>query len=255
MTVCYQVAQFPVPVFSSYTIGFGDVAQRSSEACLLFHGFPADVLDPATEKNQDIAMAVASNTGIDSYVQHYKGLGRSGGDFSFTDSINDSIDFARRITAMYNYGKLHLIGHSWGAVVALNVLASLGVEQIGSVVLLSPFSEFPTRDILREVLIAVCQDVDIKFKSGGVEGALDELGEVIAKHHPRDIVRHLSPFRNRVTIIQATEDVEVPPEVTRDFVNIFTPKPVYIEFQSDHKFIVRRNELYPHVISGVKQND
>ena len=132
------------------------------------------------------------------------------------------------------------------------MLEALGAKQVGSIVLLSPFSEFPSRDILRDVLVAVCQGVGIKFKSGGVEGALDELGEVVAKYHPRDIVKRLSPFQNPVTIIQATEDAEVPPEVTRDFANIFTPQPYYTEFPSDHKFSVHRDELYPHVIFGVK---
>lgn len=251
MSPCCQVVRFSVPMFSSYTIGFGNPAQPSSEACLLFHGFPAVATVPDHEKNQDIAMSIAS-AGIDSYIQHYKGLGRSVGNFSFTESITASIDYADKIKRTYNYKKLHLIGHSWGAIVALNVLASLGPEHIGNIVLLSPFSEFPHRDILRQVLKSVCEGVDVKFKSGGIEGALNELEEVAAKYHPRDIVRRLVTDQNHFTIIQATEDDEVPVEMTRNFVKIFPTKPIYIEFPSDHKFLTRRNELYPFVISGIK---
>lgn len=210
-------------------------------ACLMLHGFPAaGYSNTPYEKNKDIGQYIAEHAPIDVHIPHYRGLGKSNGDFSFMDSITDSHELVGDLIQNKKYKNVHLIGHSWGGTVAMNLLKLSG-ENIGKVILLSPFSTIPESQILKPLLQRVSEDVPISYRTGSIEGAVDELMEIKKDHNPKDIAGSLD--RNDIFVIQSKEDDEVPVQSTRDFVECFRKKPFYMEFDSEHKFSRNRQAL------------
>lgn len=224
--------------FQAYTARFRLRTTPSREACLVLHGFPGTVWDARTEKLCDVAAHVTQTLGHDSYVHHYAGLGRSPGQFSFTASITDTATLGQQLLHEHRYAHLHVIGHSWGGVVALNLMERLG-SRAGHLVLLSPFSDFPAPEALARALHALCDNEPITFAAGSVDGAVHELQTVQAQWHPRHLARR-SRGGHHTSIIQAAHDEEVPPTSTRELVQLFPQPPFYREVASDHAFQLNR---------------
>lgn len=215
----------------------------------MLHGFPAETpVRPEWEKNQDIAARIAQSVPVDVYLSHYRGLGKSPGPFSFQGSISDSLDLAKDILKREAYRTLHIIGHSWGALVAMNVVRGVGGLS-GRIILLSPFNDIPSDDVLKRVLMEVCADVPIRFEAGDIQGAVQEIRAVAQDGDPRRIAAEITTVQGQVTIVQAILDEGVPRDSTREFVKYFRIEPEYIEVESDHKFSVNREHLIDLIIS------
>lgn len=219
------------------------------EAVMICHGFPAQPAVSATvEKNRDIAEELMRTGRYDAYVMHYSGLGSSAGSFSFVNSVIDSVEFALKLLDKFEYEKLHLVGHSWGGLVALNIYYRLPSHLRGRVVLLSPFTIFPSDEVLKSAILAINADTVIKYACGGVDEVVDELRVVEEKYSPINIVKELKSLGSNTTIIQAIEDDEVPVEFTRDFVKLFLITPKYIEIDTEHKFQRSRSHVIREII-------
>lgn len=113
-----------------YVNRFRNVA-GSDECVVFFHGFPAD-----SGKNEDIAEYICATSKKDAFVPHFSGLGLSEGLFSFRNSILDSLQFLDQLANTYS--KMHIIGHSWGGLVAINLLFRR--NDLGKIILLAPLT-------------------------------------------------------------------------------------------------------------------
>lgn len=225
---------------------FSSSKGETLDVCLMLHGFPAAVFsEPIYEKNHDIGLYIAQNTRMDVCLPHYKGLGKSCGSFSFIKSIADATDIGRELIDAYGYNRVHLIGHSWGGLVAMNVLRDL-VDNIGKVVLLSPFTEIPDATSLERLLKVISVDVHIDFEAGTIEDAVHEFIHVRQCNSPGAVAQLCT--KNDIMIIQSKEDDEVPVQSTRRFVEKFKVKPHYIEFESDHRFMLNRAQVMQLIV-------
>ncbi|EKD51334.1 MAG: hypothetical protein ACD_62C00281G0005 [uncultured bacterium] len=245
----------PLPQCSNYTVKFSGANSPSPEACLFLHGFPAASREfPMQEKNQDIAAAIAQHLGMDSFVTHYRGLGLSKGRFSFIDSIEESCVVASTLVRTFDYRKVHLVGHSWGGVVALNVFERLASRQ-GNLILLSPFTVFPDRATLKQVLISLCASETIDFKYANMDLIVEELGKVEEKYNPQQLASRIIEAGGKVLLIQAIHDDEVPASVNRAFCSRFPTGIEYAEIDTDHKFSRNRDQLLSMLIRKLRKHD
>jgi pimeloyl-ACP methyl ester carboxylesterase len=217
-------------------------SKRTEEAAILFHGFPAH----RGEKNIDLARAIHSKTGLDTFVIHYRGLGNSPGIFSFAESVKESLALAKGLIDQNHYQQLHVIGHSWGGLVAVNVIRAVG-PAAGKLILLSPFSQFPDSQATRAIINTIREEVPDLFGTLTAEQILQDIAAAKEQFDPNAVVLKLN--NEEVTIIQALRDEEVPAIVTRTFLKHF-PLPVrYIELDQDHSFQTNRNEMIEIVVS------
>lgn len=240
--------------FANFTMRFARSLTPSREAAVVFHGFPAQPpWDPAREKGRDIAERIAQDVGHDTFVMHYAGLGQSGGKFSFPHSVTDSIALVDHLRREYGYRTIHLVGHSWGGLVALNVYQALPENVRGNVVLLSPFVFFPDDALLRQALAAIGGQTTIHYAAGDtIDDAVRDLRAVESSHNPLQVVTQVPALGARTLILQADQDDEVPVEHTRRLVAQFPQPPQYYEVPTDHKFSIDRDRWIDTTVAFLK---
>ncbi len=227
-----------------------DVLTKS--AFLFLHGFPAESINidknEKTQKNQDIAFEFYNTFSIDTFVPHYTGLGNSRGDFSFTQSILDSIEISKDLLRR-GYENIYLVGHSWGALVSLNIYRELK-KNIKAMVLISPFNYLPPEDELREILNYVTDEVPYIFNNKGIDDYLDELKIVKENFNPRKIAQLIN-FDSPTYIFQAREDLEVPAETTQELKALLGDNCFYQIIDTDHSLNRRRGEIINEIIREI----
>ncbi|PJC65212.1 MAG: hypothetical protein CO021_00305 [Deltaproteobacteria bacterium CG_4_9_14_0_2_um_filter_42_21] len=245
------IVQNVVP-FRNFTLTFSPQDSKPREtAVLVFHGFPAQPpWSEAAEKNRDLAEKLAREGGCDSYLMHYAGLGKSDGTFSFLASVRDSIELAQLLQPRYT--KFHLVGHSWGGLVALNVYASLPPNLRGRVALLSPFTIFPDDVLLRQALEMIQSETKISYAAGdNFDDVLQDLRDVERSYNPFAVLQRHPTLGASTLILQAIDDNEVPAQSTQRFVNAFGRKPLYGEVDTDHKFSKGRDRFMQAVAAYI----
>lgn len=214
-------------------------SQSSTKALILFHGFPCT--DPIT-KNHDIANIAHEQLDIDTYLLHYPGLGDSKGLFSFQQSIDDSIQFAKEIAQNSKYDEIFILGHSWGGLIALNVCSILQ-EKIKKIILLSPYMYLPPD---KELSINLKKEIEANpniLLPENFSSILAELQFVRKYRNPQDIIKNQVMKSYDTAIIQAKNDDVVPRELTKSLLTKFEKKPQYIELSTNHSFTQDRNKV------------
>ena len=227
---------------TSYVVALTQASEASREAILFLHGFPANL----GNKNFDVATAVHQKTGSDVFLIHYRGLGESPGAFSFSDSVQESMTLAKELVQQRGYEKLHLVGHSWGGLIALNILKSLGKTQ-GKTILLSPLSHFPDQETSAAIITSIKADLPKIFGSKTNNEVLADLAKAEAQFGPLNLVHEVDG--KSVLIVQARHDDEVPPAATKVLMSKFKESPKYIELDQGHSFFESRHELITTIIS------
>ena len=241
-------------LFQNYVAMFHQATVPTSSAVILSHGFPSQPFeDPKLEKNWDLAQMVNDNLGVDSFLMHYSGLGKSHGEFSFLESVQDSLKLSREIQARFKYDRIHLIGHSWGGLITMNIYAALPVALRGAVVLLSPFTIFPDDEVLEAILREIDEESDIPYRYPTMEAVVADFQSVKHEHSPIQLVDTHGFRGDRFMILQAQNDGAVPEENTRRFVSRFSTPPVYEEVQTDHKFLVDRDMWLSMIIKFLRE--
>lgn len=241
------------PFYKIHCDIFSSNNPKNDQVCLFLHGFPALPAEgfESCEKGKDIAQKVANELGLDSYVIHYQGLGKSSGPFSFLGSIKDSIAFAKNLITEKSYKKINLIGHSWGGLIAVNIFKELK-DSCGKMILLSPFNKIPDQEPLVELLKEISADASIDYLAGSIENAAKEIDLVKQDYNPRLIAKELPFLSDRIYVIQSKDDDEVPVESIREFVNLFNKEVVYTEIDSDHKFLKNRELVIDFVLESLR---
>lgn len=194
---------------------------------IFFHGFPAEL----GTKNSDIAGAVASNIKAASAIMHYSGLGLSKGTFSFDGSIREAeavMDYLKTRGAQ----RFRIFGHSWGGLVALNILASRKYN-IDGVFLVSPLTTLPDRESVKTILCDTEAEFP-KFK-GLVEQWLEEIDRLRPLSDPASF-NFLPQMQASGMVVQAKDDDVVPSAMTKNFMQKLGPTFEYHEVLQDHSF-------------------
>lgn len=210
----------------------------SRRAWLLLHGFPAH----RGVKNLDVADALFRKTGDTVYILHYKGLGESRGTFRFTDSIRETRGVVDRIVGELGHEKIVVIGHSWGGLVALNLLLDRS-PQIERTILLSPVCHMTKTEDLYKWLIDEAPN-----EWPGVYGELSraeitaDFDVILEKHLPSVIVPTLST-EVPISLIQAKLDAVTTADRAAALTTKFRKPIRYRELNLDHSFTENRREL------------
>lgn len=220
---------------NQHVLGFQN-SPKSSDAFLFLHGFPAD----KGVKNQDIAYAIYASLKDDVYLIHYTGLGDAPGAFSFSNAVCESIDLGIQLSSIYR--RVHLVGHSWGGLVAMNVAEAIG-SGVGKVLLLSPLSVLPGEDVARKIIASVLEEYPALFGLKSMEEIISDLDSVGRLFDPKKIASSVSRKCEWIAIWQAKHDEELSVELARDFVRYFDRMPKYREIEQDHRFSVDREDL------------
>ena len=86
------------------------------------------------------------------------------------------------------YKKIHIVGHSWGGLVTLNVLREIP-SNVGQVVLLNPLTEFPKdSDIRNDLKDFVNYENSAKGKTYSLESLLESASYVKKNNAPRSFI-------------------------------------------------------------------
>ena len=214
------------------------------EAVLFLHGFPAE----QGNKNIDLAESLRDQFGIDAYLIHYHGLGKSPvGQFTFLRSIQDALAYAQMLIKTHGYERLHLVGHSWGGLVALNVFHGI-LAQAGCLVLLAPFTQIAPVAGLSQLAQYFLRSHPHIFPDGNHEALMKDLGEIFENHNPLAITPSLISAADRILIVHALEDDLIPREMQLSLIGSFGPaRPHYTELNTDHRFFRNREAVIGNV--------
>jgi len=209
---------------------FSDSKLESTSDCLLFlHGFPS----LRSRQNLDLAEAATQEFHRKSFIPHYRGLGVSPGRFFFESSLVDAREALSNITKKFS--KVHLIGHSWGGAVALNLLKEHPTA-IASLTLLSPLLDFEITDAS---IIALAREVRSDYPSlfaSITEAEQIEDAKIIHKAH-RPILWMSDVKKVPLLVFQATHDPYTPKEKTILLVQAWDASARYLEIDLDHSFL------------------
>lgn len=218
---------------------------RPNDAYVFFHGFPG-----GTIHNEDVAKAVANQTGAATHVVHFGGLGKGKGEFGFLKSIEQSMNLMRNISSQQNVQRIHLFGHSWGGLVAVN--AAMQVEgKLGALFLVSPYSGLPDSTATRHVLGAMKKSDPLFPANLDIEGAVKDVATISNFYNPFVVVKKIRPLKTY--ILQAQNDDEVPASVNRAFAPMFSPEATYLEVNQNHSF-TNRAELISQITNWLRHS-
>ena len=241
LTQVDQIKSYVIHITKNKTL-----TNKINEAYLFLHGFPANL----GTKNQDIAESLTFATGINSFVLHYQGLGNSGGKFSFTESVKESIQAAHDLISKYEIKYLHIVGHSWGGLVGINVFKSIQ-SQRGKLILLAPFTVFPTDDSINNWLDSVEVEFPNLFISSESGFAKKNFYETKISYDPLKVIKEVKIEKNQVTITEAFNDPEVPNETTQALGELFNIAVKPITLNLDHSFLKDRKMVTETVLKIV----
>ncbi len=125
----FEQLQFTRTLENGETLTFGAITQGEGEVVLCLHGFPDHAL---SYRHQLPAFAAAGYRAISVTLRGYEpgSIPRQGGNenFAIIRLAEDVIAWIEQL----NVGKVHLVGHDWGAVIAY-VVAAMAPEKLHSV--------------------------------------------------------------------------------------------------------------------------
>jgi pimeloyl-ACP methyl ester carboxylesterase len=215
---------------------------RATEAVLFFHGFPAE----QGNKNVDLAEKLADELGLDTYIIHYKGLGKSEGEFSFTSSIEESAKYAEYLIRENGYSKLHLVGHSWGGSVATEVYRRIK-DQRGRLVLLAPFTDVREGEGAMELALYFMRHYPHIISADQFDTVAKELSKIREQFHAQRTAKELSSHAGNVLIIHAKRDDIIPLSMNQNLKKAWGPDATFVEIESDHRFFHNRDLMIERV--------
>lgn len=217
---------------SNYFEDFSD-GNPKKEAVLFIHGYPGRRED----KNRDL---VTISPLYDAFLMHHKGLGKSRGLFSFSESVESTHHFYDFICRK-GYSKVHVVGHSWGGFVSLSMMEKIA-ETSSKMILLSPFLRIPSGEKLKAIAKSLLTNGHEYVGHFTQEELEADLGRLAVKHNFEHFQKRLVKQKSNVQLIQALNDDETPVETAREFI-----KEVsfinYVELDTDHGFENCREQI------------
>ncbi len=220
---------------------------KTDYAVLLLHGYPS-----TDNKNEYIAEFITENLNHDAYIFHYEGLGKSHGLISFPKSITDAIAYYEWLVRIQAYKNITIIGHSWGGLIALNIITNVDTSAVDKLILMSPYNYFPTGTELKKLVDTLFLETKTEFKQSKEE-MINQVKTVISDFQPRSQLDLIKSFTKPVHILQAVRDLEVPPITTEEFVSTIKQENFSIDkIDTDHSFTENRKVFLDKFISVMR---
>ena len=216
----------------------------TAHAVLMLHGFPS-----YSGKNEVIALRIATQSNTDVFVLHYRGLGKSGGTFSFTEVIEDSTEVAISLLQK-GYGSLTLVGHSFGGAVALSVAQR--VQGVGTLVLLSPLTRLPALAEQRSDLSGFVAYEETLGHHYELDGLAANAGRFMQAYDPKGLADDVRARGAKLIVIQAQDDEVISAFDTRNWSSSLAERPEYIEIEDDHWFNSSRERVADLIVDRLR---
>lgn len=214
---------------------FRQFAHSSPDAILLLHGFPA-----YDAKNESFAASLAKRTGLDSYVIHYRGLGKSKGKFSLFNTVQDVSELAERLLER-GYKHIHLVGHSFGGAIALTIVER--ITSVKKVIILSPLIGLPPTPEMREILEGFAAQERSLGNMYSVDDLIADAENFRTLYRSQDFAQSLQARGVPLFVLQFLKDEVINPELVRAWQGSLTAKPTYIEVDDNHWFTTQEEKV------------
>lgn len=222
-------------------LGFGK-DNRDGRAALFLHGFPG----VRSKQNRDLAERAANEKGRRCYVPLYTGLGHSEGEFSFLKCRDEVYELADKLISQN--GSIDLVGHSWGGYLSLG-LAALHVERVQTLVLMSPLVWFFTKDICQQAFGMTAKD-NADLNLGNTDERAHEFFKLGNLDCAEEFARRIST-QTTVSLFQAATDDTTPVSYAEALVNQFKKRPRYEVVNTDHSFLLDREQALTRVLTAL----
>jgi len=243
--------------FGDTTVSRVGAERPSPEAVVVFHGFPGE--PPRGEEHKyaalpkrwiDLREAIFARLGMDGYSPRYEGLGGSRAPFSFTRSVTRSLDLARELAGRHR--KVHVIGHSWGGLVAYNVHREL--PQAGKLVLLSALVDLVSDAWIREFLPPYIRNYPqiLGEDPAALERAAADMGEVLRRFNPATRAARGRPDARKTLVLHGTRDTYVDIGAARRLKERLDAH--YIELDTDHSYTDSRATVVDAAVAFLADN-
>lgn len=222
----------------SHVLSWTESGRRSRDAVVVFRGFPGSP-PPGQEgkyahlaQRRALAEALHADTGRDVHMPHYAGLGKSRGRFTFVSSVEMGAAFAADVAAR-GYERVHLVGYSWGGLVAVNAARALGAR-LGRVALVSAVTGLGDDAGVRTFLEPLVRDYPNIFGDfdRAIAGAVADLSEVRDRFNPIALVQEKKTPALDALMVHARGDEDVKVETARRFKDAISAR--YVELDDDH---------------------
>lgn len=217
---------------------------KSKPVTVFLHGFPA----VRSIQNRDIAEKTAKATGRHVYLPLYRGLGFSEGEFSFRQCRADVHGFVDDL--IQKHGRIDLVGHSWGGYLSLGLAAKHG-SKIGRLVLMSPLLNFFNVDIADESFKGTAKE-NPQLNLGKIEDRSREFVEVGTETPANGLAAKIDVL-TEVIVLQAAADQVTPAKYAETLLDSFKKRPHYETVDTDHSFLVKREEASNKVIQALNE--
>lgn len=208
---------------------FGDVhverlanSETLTEAAvILFHGFPGEpprgkehLYSHLPKRSIDVREAILAATGSDVYFPRYEGLGDSRGRFGFVRSVVRSAELAQELARRHK--TIHLVGHSWGGLVAFSAYRTLGAAA-GKLVLSAALVDLEGEARIRALFEPLLKEYPYIMgdDAGARERAVADLLAVHRDYNPATLAAPGRPDGAKILILHGTRDETVSLEPAR----------------------------------------
>jgi pimeloyl-ACP methyl ester carboxylesterase len=211
--------------------------QNSSEGIFIFHGFPSQ-----KNRNKDLAYFLFESTKANVFVHHYEGIGESLGKFYFEKSLITALRYVEHIKKKFNLKRIHFLGHSWGGFVSLNLLSHFA-DDLGSVVLYSPFTQIPADKGINELAENLMREYPHMFFHRTLLDVCAEFKMIQERYNYQNSLAAIQ-WQRPGLILQAKNDLLTPEDRTRAVLPLLGSNTQYQELAVDHSFTEKRDHTF-----------
>jgi len=203
-----------------------DEYRISGEICTLYFPGFKQLEEPQqykTTNDVDGLLPKLFNDINETYYQiNYSGTGGSGGEFSFLNSLDDGILACEYL--LKHFKKVNLVCRGWGAIVGSYALSKF-CEQLGNVILLTPYCFIPGRDRVEQLLNGMLTGNFMALKKDDADYYLEEIEEIRSKYSFIENVINI--MDRKVFIIAATKDKIIPIQILRETTSMLKNRKYY----------------------------
>lgn len=222
-------------------------SQTSTEPINVFlHGFPGF----RSKQNQDHAAGVSEQLKMRSDVLLYSGLGVAPGVFSFAECVEQVRAHIKSLCTLHGgKQKINFIGHSWGGFLSL-LFAKEFSQHVDRIILISPLLAFKDAKEKRVSFGQVKADYP-NMTMGDAEVLANEFVSIGERYPTEKLIAEL-PDQAKVLFLQARADEITVTPIARERLKYFKTPPKYLELETDHSFLVGREEQFSLIVEHLK---